>query len=732
MKVFSMLRNKWMLQIFGVLLLGVIFAGGYGAVQPVKAAAAECGVHTGRMSSLAGLIVEVNWVPYGSSSRQATGSGITVRVWASDSRGDSDRGGNIIQMDRSWNGYSGYGTSETITSNDLQFRQYSSGCGDGYNVVLGYGQGSTDTSYNRSPWALDCDESQFGDGNGRLFSARGYGTPSGARSGGTWTTSVIRSNNGFTITTSTTYYEPAPPNWALSGSTSRNISSVYPGQPVTFTSSILRDSQGGTASFQYGPRYFYSSTNSPTRTADQPYAGESSGGVANRSATLGPNGSLSVAPQTITVPTSASANYICGVVAFSPYNNSGSLNGRSSPSCIFIQKPEISCNALTSPATVAEPGFAFNLAATITGSSTAQMNLFLSGNPTFYMRYVNNATSVVTNVTFTRSQSGSTYTLTANPNITLVDAGLYTAEWGVTSSTVTLGAGSDVQSPGCSAGFKVENKPYFTTTGGDIYSQGSITSWNTNGGTYDGAGSQLAALATGNITSFITGSGVSGGVGTGSKLAFANTTKVGTKYGGGYAVSTATPPSMTTTSPLGTGAPDLNTLASGTYRISGTLTLSASSIPAGRNITIFVTSGNLFIRGNINYGAYALGSIPRLTVIVQNGNIYVDNDVNIVHGVFYSSGDFYSCATANNTPVNLNTTANAFNLCNRQLTVYGTVVANQLILSRTYGTVHGSGVLALPAENFIYSPEVWLAPSANTSGINGSDWDSYVSLPPIL
>ena len=278
---------------------------------------------------------------------------------------------------------------------------------------------------------------------------------------------------------------------------------------------------------------------------------------------------------------------------------------------------------------------------------------------------------------------------------------------------------------------RIVAKPYFTVTGGDISSDGNITSWNADnvgGAGYAGAGSQLAALATGNITSFVTGTGMSSNP---SSLAFANTTAAGTRYGGGYTETTPMPVISTAgATVLTTSTPSLSSL-NGTYTRSGDLTL-WDPTPAGKSVTIVMTSGNLYISNNISYSYGSLAQIPRLTVIVQNGNIYVNNNVSQIHGVFYvggaGQGNFYSCATGIGAP------STDYNTCNHQLTVYGAVTANKLILSRTYGSVHATtGTPAAPAENFFYSPEVWLAPASSTSS-NSSDviYNSYVSLPPIL
>lgn len=285
-------------------------------------------------------------------------------------------------------------------------------------------------------------------------------------------------------------------------------------------------------------------------------------------------------------------------------------------------------------------------------------------------------------------------------------------------------------------------RPFFDVTGGDILSGGDIRSWNgDNAGTlgYAGAGTQLAALAAGSIQNFITGSGLPGGTAaeSGHGLAFANTTSGGTTYGGGYAFTGFVPNNPTQTGTL-SGAVNLGSLTDGVYYATSSISL-YGQLPTGVQVTIVASSGDATITGNVTYGAYgsSTADIPRLTLLVSNGNIYVDRGVTELHGVYYAggsggSGNFYSC-TNGSTPINLATSATGYNDCRNRLTVYGAVAANKLILSRTWGSLVAAGsALAEPAENFFYSPELWLAPDGSNSGNSTVKYDSYVSLPPVL
>lgn len=321
-------------------------------------------------------------------------------------------------------------------------------------------------------------------------------------------------------------------------------------------------------------------------------------------------------------------------------------------------------------------------------------------------------------------------------------AGIYHIAWRL------LGDKIDQQ---CSSDIEFGYHPYFSTTGGDIMSGGIIQSWNRDGasGSYDGAGSQMAALASGLISNFVTGVGLNSGVATntGSALAFANTTKSGSAYGGNYAVSAVPNFASDATSQPGSkllasgtiSAADLAGLTTGVYTYNGNITIHGGTVPIGQNITIVATgAGNgVYVDGNITYPPYsAFSQIPRFNVYTTEGNIYVDNDVTELHGVYYSggsgaNGNFYTCSTGSGAPVNLATSPTGYDDCNHQLTVYGAVAtANKLVLSRTYG--HLLGAPPRPAENFYYSPELWMTPGYNASGSNTVKYDSYRVLPPVL
>ena len=222
-------------------------------------------------------------------------------------------------------------------------------------------------------------------------------------------------------------------------------------------------------------------------------------------------------------------------------------------------------------------------------------------------------------------------------------------------------------------------------------------------------------------------------MGDGTGLSFANTTTnpANENYGGGFSPTHYTPTSSSGELWTGGSTIDLTNLTtSKVYHITGGVTL-IGTLRAGVNIVLNV-DGDVYIENNIGYGSYTTAQeVPRLTVNA-GGDIYVNNAVTTMRGIYYTAGTFYSCSSGLGSEILL-TSATGYGACNHQLTVYGAVVANQMILSRTWGNVRAvPGVPAQAAENFVYSPELWLAPSGAASGNSSPQFDLYQSLPPVL
>lgn len=161
------------------------------------------------------------------------------------------------------------------------------------------------------------------------------------------------------------------------------------------------------------------------------------------------------------------------------------------------------------------------------------------------------------------------------------------------------------------------------------------------------------------------------------------------------------------------------------------------------NTTVYV-DGNVTLQSNVKYSNVymSVADIPSFRIIAR-GNIYVDPNVTELDGVYVaepdvspitdaaSNGVIYTCTTVPFMPTppgpylqeNL---ASYYSTCDKHLDVYGSVMARQVWLLRTYGTLYHTS--EQPAETFHYTPELGLSPSKS----NLDTYDAITSLPPVL
>lgn len=183
------------------------------------------------------------------------------------------------------------------------------------------------------------------------------------------------------------------------------------------------------------------------------------------------------------------------------------------------------------------------------------------------------------------------------------------------------------------------------------------------------------------------------------KLSFANT-QLDNQYGEYGANNCMTDYYQKYSSEIpATASPGTRTLSGSEERhYSGNLRINTSNISNGARILI-VVDGNVTIEGNgIRYsGSYAnTGQIPSVAIIA-GGNITVNESVRQLDGVYVSKGIIHTC---NSTTGALTTEA-----CERQLTLNGVIVTDQLNLRRTYGSDEDNK--EEPAERFNYTTELF-------------------------
>lgn len=308
---------------------------------------------------------------------------------------------------------------------------------------------------------------------------------------------------------------------------------------------------------------------------------------------------------------------------------------------------------------------------------------------------------------------------------------------------------------------RVVNKPYLSVYSGDVYAGGNFASTSSacpfagniagylNTGGY-GSGTQLAATALGTISGFNSASMRTSGVAARPKgLSFANTPSLG-QFSGNHCLRDYFADSAAATS---VGSLDLNTAASGDYKISGDVTLGGATIQKGRQLRLFV-EGTVKLTGNIQFSTVPRGAradVPSLQIIARN--ITISNGVQTVDGIYVAQPKLGQQATQGsiNTCTEGAGIDSLYGACSNQLVINGAFIANRVQFRRTLGSLRNA-VLDQPfglragcsgsnpggskptcaAEVFNFTPELYLTvPSDGSTNLGGPD-DYNVVLPPVL
>jgi hypothetical protein len=327
----------------------------------------------------------------------------------------------------------------------------------------------------------------------------------------------------------------------------------------------------------------------------------------------------------------------------------------------------------------------------------------------------------------------------------------------------------------------VHDRPYLSTYGADTIagvggfydaqsgacdSEGSqgIRAYTNASGTKGGSGAQLAAIANGDITGFASASMTAAPLVL--KLSFANTVN---KTGGGdnqNNMGGRFNQSACITNFFGaTQFEEGEKLRKRpTFNWGQALDKKQTLVETGTNVnlppkpnyssrhTLYV-DGDVEISGNIAYAnsaSWNIGNIPNFTLVVK-GNIHIKQNVTRLDGTYIAqpkspgdanSGIIYTCSQGASNPVpNL---ASLDNTCFRQLTVYGSLIAEQIRFLRTYKTLRESDKGenyqdSQAAEKIIFSPEIYLSPpvfntpgATSDSNISTGIYEYITTLPPIL
>jgi hypothetical protein len=451
------------------------------------------------------------------------------------------------------------------------------------------------------------------------------------------------------------------------------------------------------------------------------------------------------------------------------------------PSQPYNLNPTVNAN-VPGGATVAEPGdtitFTYTVANTGDGDSDPATCTLYSQSFSGYHQTPGAAPFDKSGTQSTKCSNkvfnGNSSTTVGTENVTVTAAQANTTicrTLSVSPATGPPGTGTNTDE----ACVPVANQPYVRVFGGDVSAgnaqpaaacnlsndyNAAIVSWNSASGLYNGAGTQFAAFAVGDIDHFATSQtnvGTSKGVAP-SGLSFANTTTgANGKYGGDLG-STALPcmtdyynvPASATN--VVSNNIDVGTLASGAYVYTGASTLTLHGTLAdgavGSRIQIFVPNHNVYIDNDIAYAPNAwqsIAGIPMFELVVDSGSIYVSNSVGRLDGTYIAQnsqangqgtgGQIATCANAAGTaPAALDN--NLYSNCNNQLVVNGAFVADDVLLERSVNTLSDSttdspaNLSSSAAEQFNYNPSLWIVQPPTPPG--ALTYNTIVDLPPVL
>jgi hypothetical protein len=541
---------------------------------------------------------------------------------------------------------------------------------------------------------------------------------------------------------------------AMTGDTSASNGTVKPGSTVTWTNTVWDDGSVGpddTPTIS-GDVMWGAGTSGPIPTAYRAGGGTPldysllplkvqdpsiGGGSVSYSRSFS-KGKANGVTKKFAFPIPANAldgDRYCVFINWDHTSSDDNSGGRSSGACVTVGVPHLQCQAVQVTPTDVDPLTPVKIIATASYSNFTPSDLKFTAT---------------TGVRSVDSPGG-----TANPQTIsygLVPFGHWTGNVSVTATDSFDGqpvAGTATCPLTIDSGYL----PYLSVYGGDAMAgvspkqvSGQVStcatdagagfeSWNKDSASdYSGAGSEIAVAALGDKSyHFVSNLGAANP----TRITFANANaNIGAAdYGGAFGTSGAygLPNGCDFIGSASTTNPPSNTF--------GTKTLAAD----GHAEVYVVKNSDVYISGDITYAPYSsVGQIPSFKLVVIGGNIYIGSGVHNLHGLYVAEpdssgngGTIYTCAGAAGLPYKFsdaNYYPGEYNLCNSQLTIYGSFVAKHIDFLRSHGTLGAASMSddynsGTPAEKFIYSPEMWLP-----NGTDGGSFqpDTFQGLPPVL
>ncbi|HEU4966215.1 MAG TPA: hypothetical protein VFT53_01910 [Candidatus Saccharimonadales bacterium] len=454
-------------------------------------------------------------------------------------------------------------------------------------------------------------------------------------------------------------------------------------------------------------------------------------------------------PATVTIPQSATNPYTPqGVALFVKDTGPGGTGAYQQVATASTAVPcvQLACGSMTVTPSRIDPYNTFSVAASVTNgvnqtppNATMKLQITPPAGATYTYTGTQNA-----------GGSGSVSTATFSGVGPTNNAGVFTATW-----TLQWSSGSKT----CSSTFPVIYLPYMSVYGGDVtvgaspdYTNGAcsmdvdaragIYSWNNHATNFSGAGTQYAVQALAQIQDFASAQNSTNTTPAGLSIANyynpANASQLNPSQGlfGGYAGATTNDCDFTS---------DLTTAPT-----TANMTIGATTVAVGAQDIRYVKNADVYINGNIVYagsgGSWTnVGQIPFFKLVVVGGNIYIGSNVTQLDGLFVAepivgaggvvstNGNIYTCASGFGAQANP-MLPGYYAQCNKQLTVNGAFVADQVHFLRTYGSVGQAQITDTPAashagEAINYTPELWLPRGGSVAAGN---YNAITGLPPVL
>lgn len=313
-----------------------------------------------------------------------------------------------------------------------------------------------------------------------------------------------------------------------------------------------------------------------------------------------------------------------------------------------------------------------------------------------------------------------------------IAAAVYPANSGADTSTSASGSNSwYISNSTCKA---IAKRPVFQIWGGGFYSAGNVSTATTSKGHivgyygYSAIGGSNALFSSWSELA-VASNGVVSNLASGAATSYTYTNKNAYNYVSNFARDNCQRARLSFANSICSGGTTGSSGIAADYSIKNTIisryatedkyisnivTVAGKTIPQ-KTVEVTYASG-VNITGDILYEetAYVSASQVPQYIIYSKGNINIDCNVNRIDAWLIADGTINTCSSAANATVTNGLIDDASGIRSRQLKINGVIIADQLILGRTYGAATGSNS-GTPAEiiNLSGASYIWAENTAS-------------------